>query len=184
MLLVQYAHFIIMQTYELLYILPGTITEDEAKPIMSKVQEAVVSSGATDITNEHGGKNKLSYPMRHIRYGWFELVYFNADPALVKSLEAKLRIMPELLRAVIRLQPAGAARNLQNAFVPITRDQGRFDNERRDAFMAPAAASAPHSADMPPEPSVMPVETKVENQQLEDITKKLDEILEKDLANT
>ncbi len=182
--MIQYAHFIAMQTYELLYILPGTLTEDEAKPIMTRVTDALTAVGVTDLTFEHGSKHRLSYPMQHIRYGWFELAYFSAEPTVVQALEPKLRVMPELLRVVVRLHPVGAARHLQNAFVPITRDQGRFDGERRDT-LAPAM---PSTSARPVEPmiaaSTVPVETKVETGQLEDITKKLDEILEKDIANT
>lgn len=173
-----------MQTYELLYILPGTLTEDEVKPIMSRVEEAVKAIGPADMSFEHGGKNRLSYPMRHIRYGWFELVYFSAAPSAVQALEAKLRLMTELLRVVIRLHPAGAARHLQNAFVPITRDQGRFDGERRETFAPAMATASARPAEAVAAPSAVPVETKVASQQLEDITKKLDEILEKDIANT
>ena len=132
-----------MPQYELLYILPGTMTEDEAKPVMAKVEASLNAAGVTGVTSEHGGKNRLSYAMRHIRYGWFELVYFSAEPKVAPLVEAKLRLLPELLRVVVRQQTDGAIRHLQNSFVPITREQGRFEERRAEPYLAPAMASAP-----------------------------------------
>jgi len=91
-----------MKKYELLFILPGTLAETEVQPIVEKVKNILVEAGATEIKNEDMGKNRLAYPMKHIRYGYFQLCHFSAESEQTVVIQRKLTLVDELLRALIQ----------------------------------------------------------------------------------
>lgn len=174
-----------MQEYELLFVIPGTLSEDEAKSVVEKVKETVEKTGATDVSLEHGGKNRLAYPMKHIRYGFFEMCYFAAEPAMIPVMNEKLRLMSQMLRVIIRKRRSTDTKGLSLPYGTITHENLSVAREGRKevAFGDKpeiAAVSAPAAA---PIETTEPVETKVETEQIETITKKLDEMLEKDISS-
>ncbi len=168
-----------MQQYELLFVLPGTLTEAEVVPVVDAVKNAVVEKGGTVKSMDDMGKSRLAYPMNHIRYGYFRLCRFDAEPAHLPLIEQKLRLNNDILRILLKKQGKGAMAPVQ--FVsPISsvereqpRDQENVVAEPRKEMPAPEAIAAKEAAPA--------VESK--KIQLEDIDKKLDEILEKDIAD-
>lgn len=90
-----------MKNYELLCVLPGTLSEDEVTPVMKQVLDIVSSQGGTAVKVEDRGKLRLAHPIKHIRYGYFHLVQFEAETESIEKMNAKLRFIKELLRAFI-----------------------------------------------------------------------------------
>lgn len=90
-----------MTNYELLFILPGTLSEDETAPFVGKVKEILESNGANKLTVDDLGKSRLAYPIKHIRYGYFYLAHFQAEKTDVIKIQDKLRLVRELLRALV-----------------------------------------------------------------------------------
>lgn len=90
-----------MQNYELLFILPGTMSDDEVAPVIEKVKSAVINNSGTNWELEPMEKRRLAYPMKHIRYGYFYLAFFQAGPEAVVKTRAELRLLPELLRSLV-----------------------------------------------------------------------------------
>lgn len=91
-----------MQNYELLFILPGTLSEDEVKPAVEAVKNTVTQNGGQNYTCEDMGKSRLAYPIKHIRYGYFQLAHFEAEAVQVVAIEKKLRLLTQLLRALVQ----------------------------------------------------------------------------------
>ncbi len=91
-----------MHTYELLCILPGTFAEDELPPHIASITTAIEEQGGTGVAVTDMGKNRLAYPMKHIRYGYFYRALFQADPAQVPAIQKKLGLMTDLLRVMIQ----------------------------------------------------------------------------------
>ncbi len=89
-----------MQNYELLLILPGTLSENEVDPLIEKVSKIIEEAGASNFSVVKLEKRRLAYPIKHIRYGYFNLAYFEAEPEVVVDIQNKLRLIPELLRAL------------------------------------------------------------------------------------
>jgi ribosomal protein S6 len=89
-----------MQKYELLLILPGTLDEKEAEKKSQEIVEIVKQYGK-DAALTVLGKNRLAYPVKQIRYGYFYTVVFEAEKEQVKPLQEKLVLMREVLRAMI-----------------------------------------------------------------------------------
>ncbi len=89
-----------MQKYELLLILPGTLDDKEVE---ARSQEIVsmVKEHAEDVGIESMGKNRLAYPIKQIRYGYYFAITFKATSKEVKALENKLNLLRDVLRAII-----------------------------------------------------------------------------------
>ena len=104
-----------MKKYELLFILPGTLDEKEAQTQAEAVLQLVKEQDAA-AELKLLGKNRLAYPIRQIRYGYFYLAFFSVETAGLKTLQEKLALDRDLLRRMITdynekfnmaVQPAG-----------------------------------------------------------------------------
>lgn len=187
-----------MNNYELLLILPGTLAENEVAPETEKVKAVIADNGGINLEAGEKEKRRLAYPIKHIRYGYFQLFYFQAEETAVKVMENKLRLLPEFLRALIKkYNPASTAQKKINFGALTASEEGR--REETAVHFAPRTAVA---TDAPAETFALPVQTE-EKQQLEaapvkkttakktekkkidldDIDKKLDEILDMGLDN-
>lgn len=161
-----------MKHYELLIVLPGTMAEEEVAPVAEKVQKLLEDNGATNIVADDMGKSRMAYPMKHIRYGYFRAFRFDAEPAAIPEVQAKLRLFKELLRAMI------------NTFDPAKREASaaRLMKQRQESAMNTSKeevkAEEPKKEESKEEEK--PTEEKVA---MEDIDKKLDELLETDLKS-
>lgn len=98
-----FSRIFMVRHYEILTILPGTLSEADVTPVIQKVQEMIESEGATGLTLEAGGKSRLAYPIKHIRYGYFHVFTFELEASAINGVEEKLRLFGQLLRAIIRI---------------------------------------------------------------------------------
>jgi len=90
----------IMRHYELMTVLPGTMTEDEVIPFIDRVKVILSDLSVTDVAVENMGKTRLSYPMKHIRYGYYYTFVFEAEPGIIAKAQTQLRLIPEFLRVL------------------------------------------------------------------------------------
>ena len=84
--------------YELLYIIPGSKTEEEAKPIAEKVQALVKRLGGTITKADFWGKRKLAYEIDKQRQGFYDYVEFDAEPSALADIEKEIRLSDDVLR--------------------------------------------------------------------------------------
>jgi small subunit ribosomal protein S6 len=89
-----------MQKYELLLILPGTLDDKEVEARSQEIV-ALVGEHGSDVQIQSMGKNRLAYPIKQIRYGYYFAITFKSDAKKVKELENKLGLMRDLLRAMV-----------------------------------------------------------------------------------
>ncbi len=126
-----------MQNYELLLILPGTLSEDEVEPLLEKVSKIIVDAGGANFLVEKLEKRRLAYPIKHIRYGYFNLAYFDAEPEVVVSIQKKLVLIPELLRALVQKHdPAKQKSRVIQFGLPMggqNREESTYSNFRASA---------------------------------------------------
>lgn len=89
-----------MKKYELLLVLPGTLDEKEAETRSNEVLAAVKEKDANaELSNL--GKTRLAYPIKQIRYGYFYTIIFSVESEDLKALQTKLGLIPDLLRAMV-----------------------------------------------------------------------------------
>lgn len=175
-----------MQHYEVLFILPGTVAENEVAPVVAKVKETIEQSGGQEIILSDLGKSRLAYPMNHIRYGYFQVGRFMAEPRTLPEMQEKLRLMSQLLRVMITIVDPKKSMSTRIDVITDVRDpkgpvpgvSGEKDHEMTDIGVKEVVvASKVVTVEKPA------TETKAENIHLEDIDKKLDELLDSDIAN-
>ncbi|PIT86275.1 MAG: 30S ribosomal protein S6 [Candidatus Magasanikbacteria bacterium CG10_big_fil_rev_8_21_14_0_10_43_6] len=87
--------------YELLCIFPGTLAEDELPALLKQVTDTIEEVGGESVHSEDMGKQRLAYPMKHIRYGYFFIVTFAMDSETLPALQNKLGLLTSLLRTVL-----------------------------------------------------------------------------------
>lgn len=193
-----------MKKYELLFILPGTLSENEVAPAVEKIKAVVEKNGGKNVKTQDLGKSRIAYPIKHIRYGYFQLFQFEAESKEVLEINNTLRLMSDLLRFNINLktkegvvlekisaisdvtvrETSGPIRSFEGQKEVKTEDQ-EAPAEKKIEVSEDIAAS--HQIDKPKAKtrakSKVKTETKAENIKMEDIDKKLDELLETDISD-
>lgn len=182
-----------MTHYEMLCVLPGTLTETEVSDAMKAVTEAVTSQSATVSKSVDKGKSRLAYPIKHIRYGYFQLLYIEAEPGSVAEIQRRVRLLGTLLRLSIHTYDATRQSELAEFSLspqPQNRDEEtakptertpRTETKKPAAVVAEPKQEAKKEEKTSTEEAEAPEEKK-EDVSLEEIDTKLDEILEKDLS--
>ncbi|OGH58718.1 MAG: 30S ribosomal protein S6 [Candidatus Magasanikbacteria bacterium RIFCSPHIGHO2_01_FULL_33_34] len=181
-----------IKQYELLFILPGTLAENEVVPVVDKVKEAVQKGGGTDIKVKDLGKSRIAYPIKHIRYGYFQLCTFDAETTDIKTIRENLGLMSEMLRVVLKL--AGSSESIPDKISAISDVTVRDTTEstktttNEEVVKPREDIEASHQIDVKKSvkteaKSKENTETKVENIKMEDIDKKLDELLGNNLGD-
>lgn len=146
--------------YELLYIVPAIYAEDELKNVIAKIEALIKEEGAEVVKSEVAGKLKFAYTIKRHAQGYYVLAYFNALGELLKKIDRALRLEKDVLRFMITVaakKPAAGGKIKE--YVEIEPSERRFAPKQQ--------------------PPVVRDKDKIK---LEDIDKKLDVLLEKDIV--
>ncbi|PIR47765.1 30S ribosomal protein S6 [Candidatus Uhrbacteria bacterium CG10_big_fil_rev_8_21_14_0_10_50_16] len=161
-----------MMTYELMYIIPATSTEEEVGKLKDEVSALVAKHGTESLRDESFGKRKLAYPIRGIRYGYYVLVCFTAEASNVAALDEELRHDARVLRHMIVKALPGA----EKAEVALPEYEIPEMGRRRKPGTSSDAPARTKKTEAEVEKAVE--ETKEVTE--EALAKKIDEILESD----
>lgn len=132
-----------MQNYELLAVLPGTLSEAEVQPSVEKVKQVITENGGTGLEFNDMGKSRLSYPIRHIRYGYFYVGRFQAEPESVSKIQQKLKLLPELLRSLISKYNPQTHKEGKIIFAHVIAEKAPVEERTFDEVAANVATHAP-----------------------------------------
>ena len=159
------------QSYELLYIIPSKYTEDEVKSVMDKIKGILQDNGAAVSEMHNLGKRRLAYPIKHVRFGNYVLVWFQGDKAAVAKMGEILRLSAEVLRHIIVLRNP-----LLKKIPDFTEEEQRDSRRSSDDGEAPArpTSSKRHT-------SQAPMSRKEDKVNIEELDKKLDKILNEEV---
>jgi small subunit ribosomal protein S6 len=159
-----------MHKYELLLVLPGTLDEREAEQKLQEVL-AVVKEYAKNVEPNTLGKNRLAYPVKQIRYGYFYTVVFEAETKDITELQAKFTLRRDLLRFMI---------SHYNVSLSETQKAAYSEKEGGPAVQAMTAAAAiEQQMEAEEKKATAPAPRKEEPKaSMEDIKKKLDKIID------
>jgi len=183
-----------MKHYEMLCVLPGTLTEEEVSVIIGRIKEAIDMNGATDLVSHDLGKSRLAYPIKHIRYGYFALFRYVLEPKSLSDLERAVRLLDVTLRMGIQVyDPSRASDTVTLAQDPTAlsvpqvekpvrgRKNIRVETPRKESESAVNKQSTDMSTAVSAGTSVTKKTKKSSEINLENIDEKLDEILQKDI---
>jgi small subunit ribosomal protein S6 len=169
-----------MQKYELLYIVPTQFADTEIDGLREKFGKTIEQTGAKVTRNESLGKIKLAYPVKKQRHGTYVLVHFEAEPTVIAGLDRTLRLSDEVLRHIIvDLAPGSEKKTYQ-----IASYVAPLSEEARDMRRGPSADGAPAPRKVAPAIEDTAVTPKKDEpvMSMEELDKKLDEILDQDVT--
>ncbi|MFC1612490.1 30S ribosomal protein S6 [Patescibacteria group bacterium] len=144
--------------YELLYIVPAIYTEDELKKIIEKIEALLKGEGVEILKSKNLGKLKFAYPIKKHSFGYYILLNLSAPKETLKKLDRVLQLESDILRFML------TRKIKETKEVKITEFQE----------IDPGAKTQPPRKKEPPR-------TGKEKIKLEDIEKKLDTLLEKEI---
>jgi small subunit ribosomal protein S6 len=129
-----------MAKYELLYILPAKQTDEETKTLKDSVTAELDKLGLKISRNEEIGKIKLGYAMKHVRYGHYILVDFDAEPAALEKITRFFSLRNDVLRFQITKPEPGS-----KPFAKLADPEARYERREPVPVMAAPrpAVSAP-----------------------------------------
>lgn len=158
--------------YELIYIIPGSLSEADRDAAIAKVDALTVKHGLTVARKDAPAKLKIAYPMTRERYGYFVRVELEGDGVSAAALTPELQLIPDLIRLqVIKL--AGG-----KSVGPATLISHEDANARAREMARTAAAhrAAPVTV-APPVAAPLPPAVKLTEEQIEE---KIEKILSDD----
>jgi len=168
--------------YEMFYILPTRYTDAEIAEIQTKVNGLIEKVGAKVIKEENLGRIRLAYPIKQMRHGSYILNYIEVDSVgeewaeskVLIDLDKELRMTDEVMRHMIIQLPKGIpdrSFKLESYVAPLSEEEDEARRVKRAIATDPIKVSAPSEE---AEPMVREEKTL----SMEDLDKKLDEILE------
>lgn len=87
-----------MNSYETLFVVKPTLTEEETTAQVTKIKEVLTKEGAEILATDDMGMKKLAYPVQKNDRGYYTVVYFNAEGSVIKELERNLKINEEVIK--------------------------------------------------------------------------------------
>ncbi len=191
---------LIMQNYQLLFVLPGTLSDEETAPTVEKVKGIIEKNNGLEYSLEAMDKKRLAYPIKHIRYGYFYLAFFKAEPKDAVQMQKELKVMSELLRAILQKHDPKKQTIRKIDFGEMIQSAPTYSEHVEPAVYnaptQPTVVSTPAEVEVVAPQSVteeqtvvsapvLPPVKKAESKKisLEEIDKKLDEILDIDLGS-
>jgi len=121
-----------MRLYELLYIIPATLTDEEVGQAENEIQALIQRYGGVPKESRRLGKFKLTYLIKKVRHGHYVLVYFEAEPSVVAKVNEALRIHEKVLRhMILRADEAGGNEFNMVQFQEVVVEGGPKDDRAR-----------------------------------------------------
>ena len=84
--------------YETIIVGVPTLAEDEHGAIITALEATISEGKGTLIRTEPWGKRKLAYRVQKFDEGYYTLLFYESDAAVVKELERRIRMNDKLLR--------------------------------------------------------------------------------------
>lgn len=149
-----------MKTYELIYIISPEISLEEAEAFAKEVEATIQQAGAIILKSEKPSAKTLSYSIKKQSSGFFSVLEFQSDESKIKEISQKLEKDNKVLRCMVSVKEPVKIHKERRTRKPLFTLKTEQPLEKKEESVKIEEKK--------------PEEKKVE---LEDISKKLDEIL-------
>ena len=95
-----------MNKYELAVVVNAKIEDDERTAVVNKCKAYIERFGGTVTNVDEWGKKRLAYEIQKMNEGYYYFIHFDADATVPAEMEARLRIMDNVLRYLCVKQEA------------------------------------------------------------------------------
>ncbi|MDD5110882.1 MAG: 30S ribosomal protein S6 [Patescibacteria group bacterium] len=164
-----------MQHYELLVILSSKLDQAGEEAAVKKTLDLIAKHQGKVTRQESLGKHKLAYEIKHETYGSYVCVEFDMEQPQLKEVDRQFRLMAEAVRHLIIKKPVKTAAQIAEARMVQEKVEQRMARERAEEKIA---AAPPPPAEEPARPKGKDQDKKIS---LEDLDKKLDDILKEEI---
>jgi len=90
-----------MRNYELMYILKPEMEEEATTQLIEKYAAVITNGGGELVSVDKWGKRRLAYEIKDLHEGYYVLVTFKCEPAVVMELDRVMKISDDMLRFMI-----------------------------------------------------------------------------------
>ena len=90
-----------MKSYELLYIIYNSLTDEQKGALVEKVNSIVEANGGKELEVDKWGERKYAYPINYKTEGYYCLVKFKAEVGAIKPISDLLNITENVVRHMI-----------------------------------------------------------------------------------
>ena len=95
-----------MNKYELAVVVNAKIEDDARAAVIEKVQAYITRFGGQVSDVDEWGKRKLAYEIQKMREGFYYFISFESEASAPAEIEARLRIMDNVMRFLVVRQEA------------------------------------------------------------------------------
>lgn len=89
-----------MRKYEAMIVLDTKGNEQSGEQIANTIGNEFTKAGAKLTQIDRLGLKKFPHSPRHVEHGYYVNIYFEAEPATVSALEAKLKLNTDVYQQV------------------------------------------------------------------------------------
>jgi small subunit ribosomal protein S6 len=140
----------VKRDYELGFILPPEVNEEQTRAILDRVEQIVTNYDGQIVKVTPWGRRRLAYPIDHHRDGFYVFVDMILTPETVTELDRTLKVSEEVLRHLIKRRDPKAVQ------------KERQEREEREARAAAAQSQAPAQPAPATEAPALPASEEVE----------------------
>jgi len=151
--------------YELAYFLSPELNESDILFCAEKIKKFIGEAGGSITAEIPAQKKKIGQAIKKFTFGYFGIFYFQSEPTGMEELKNNLGLEPKILRyMIVAKKPASAAK-----------EKPVFKAARKPKIAGTPAPAEKHA--VPPAQKLEKMEPEKEKVQMEELNKKLEEIL-------
>jgi len=87
-----------LKQYETVFIMTPVLSDEQMKETVEKYQKFLKSKDSEIVFEDNWGLRKLAYPIQKKSTGFYHLIEFKADPALIREWEVTFKRDERILR--------------------------------------------------------------------------------------
>ena len=89
-----------MNQYETVFILTPVLSDEQMKETVAKFKKVLTDKGAEILNEEAWGLKKLAYSIQKKSSGFYAMLEYNAEPAVIDTLETAFRRDEKVIRFI------------------------------------------------------------------------------------
>ena len=87
-----------MTCYETLFVIKPTLTDEETAAQIATIKDIVTKNGGELIATDDMGMRKLAYHVEKNDIGYYTVLFYKAEGALISELERNLKINEDVIK--------------------------------------------------------------------------------------